>query len=95
MPDVYKTSLGVKIEITMDIDLSGNDGVTLTVKKPDNSTVEWTASIDDATGGVVSYTSEANELDILGEYIVQPKVTFTGKVYFGTPVKFTVLDIVT
>lgn len=93
MADVYKTSLGIRIEVSLGIDLTNNTGVTYRVSRPDNTFVTWTATVDSALAGTTHYLTLAGEVDTVGGYTLQPKVTFAGKIYYGTPVTFNVLDV--
>jgi len=66
------------------------------VKKPDNTTTTWSASVTEAATGVTEYTASATDIGSVGEYELQPKVTFIApaKTYFGDKVKFTVDEII-
>ena len=94
MASLYKTSLGVKIEITLDYNLTGNTGVTYLVRKPDETETTWTPTVDNTVLGITSYLTQTNDLSQVGTYTIQPKVSFTGKMYFGTFVTFNVEDVI-
>lgn len=94
MADIYATSLGVNLEITLNYDLTSNTGVTYRVKKPNNTFVNWTGTVDTAATGITHYTTVTGDLDLSGKYWVQVKVTFAGKIYYADPVTFEVTDVV-
>ena len=92
--NTYKTSLAIKIEVTVDFDLTSCTGIVYLVSKPDGTTATWTATIDTAATGVTSYTTTTNDLSVVGTYVIQPKATFSGQLYFGDPVSFDVNEII-
>lgn len=95
MAQVFTTSLAVRIEVTLNFDLTSNTGVSFIIREPDGTKVTQTATVDDITKGIVYYITQTGELNKIGSYQLQPKVTFTGKTYFGTVVDFDVLPIIT
>ena len=90
----YKTSLAVAIQVTVDYNLTDATSTVFLVTKPDGTTVTWTPTVTNATTGVMSYNTIAGDLDIIGTYVLQPKVEFSGKKYFGDPVTFEVAEII-
>ena len=95
MQNTYKTSLAVKLELTLEFDLTGATSVSYLIQKPDGTTDTWTATVDTAATGVTSYLTEDGDLDVLGVYVIQPKVVFTGKEYYGDPVSFQISEKIT
>jgi hypothetical protein len=93
--NTYKTSLAIKIEVTVDFDLTDCTEIVYLVSKPDGTTVTWTATIDTAATGITSYTTTTGDLADIGTYVLQPKATFSGKLYFGDPISFDVNQIIT
>lgn len=90
MPTVYAGTFGLKIQITMGLDLTGNTGVTYNVSYQ-NLKATWTATVDTASTGITHYTTIDGDLNTPGLYSISPSVTFSGKKFYGVPVTFTVL----
>lgn len=93
MADLFRTSIGALIEVNLNFVLTGNTGVTLIIKKSDNSIVNWIATVDNAVTGVVSYVVKDGDLSVTGTYYLQPVVTFVDKKFFGEKSSFEVRDI--
>lgn len=77
MADIYITDFGVPFEITIvedgvAVDVSDATTMTLTLRKPDGSTVTKDLSFKtDGTDGIVSYTFLAADLDVPGTWKYQ------------------------
>lgn len=93
MADIFRTSIGAKIEVTLSYDLTTNTGVTFVIRKPDGQIVNWTATVDNAGAGIVSYLVQDGDLNLIGRYFLQPVVIFTGKRFFGEQVTFSADEI--
>lgn len=87
---VYVDAIGVGIECNMYEDMTGAYDVSLLVRKPDGTEVEWT----DADPGIVEvdgvdspnfilYTTVDGDLDQSGRYKVQPKFSMSGATNYG------------
>lgn len=94
MTNIYKHSVGIIFEVSTDLDLTTATSTSLLIRKPSNKTASWGCSIyGDAINGVLTYTTIANDLDENGWYHLQSYAEFpTGKQYYGTAVRFKVLD---
>ena len=94
MTNIYKHSSGITFEVSTDFDLTSATKVSLLVKKPSNKTAIWNAEVlGDPTGGMLTYITEPDDLNEDGWFYMQSYAEFpTGKVYYGSAVKFKVLD---
>lgn len=90
----YKSSVGVKIQLTLGVNLTGTT-VTFNFKKPDLATkFSKPAVIDDAVNGVASFTTTSvSDLDQVGAYELQAKIVDGTKTLYSTPVKLKVEEI--
>lgn len=89
---VYVDAIGLKLIFNTGVDLTAATALTVLVKKPDNSNVEWTASAalyNDAFTRVL-YTTKALDLSQSGMYEFQPKIVFAGKTSIGSTGRLTV-----
>jgi hypothetical protein len=75
---------GLQIDVKIGISLSGIDSAVLNVLKP-NDVVVWPALlVTPLADGILRYTTQANDLDVAGNYKIQAQVTFaSGAVLFG------------
>jgi len=98
MADFFKTTVGATISIDLGFDLAGYSSLVYVIKQPDGVVVNRTPTVDVESTGKTSLVTSAGDLDKIGIYTVQPKVTFltpAAKTYFGTTVSFTVENILT
>jgi hypothetical protein len=70
----------VGLEIILEAPVDVSDAVTARIEalKPDGSRVTWTASV---TGQTIRYTTQADDLDIAGDWLLEPwldRTTWTG-----------------
>jgi hypothetical protein len=70
---IYVGDIGVKIEMSVNIDVSLISLAKFVCRKPNGRTVEWVAQID-ATNGILYYITQEGDLNISGEYKIQPYV---------------------
>lgn len=75
---VFRVNL---VDCGVAVDLTGYTALNIIFQKPDNSTVTQTATLfGAATGGVIEYTTIADDLDQTGIWRLQAEVTLpTGK----------------
>ncbi|MBO8180276.1 MAG: hypothetical protein H0Z19_07330 [Archaeoglobus sp.] len=77
----YVGTTGVKLTVETGQDLSDTMQVSLLVKKPDGSQVEWVGT---ANGTKIEYIIQSGDLDQAGIYRVQAKAVFAdGAVWYG------------
>lgn len=94
---VFKGEIGKKIQITFGVNITGAT-IKYLVIKPSGTEVSWTATIDNASLGVTSYTTvDANDLNEEGNFQITPEVSFTDptRKYYGTVVEFPVKNLYT
>jgi len=84
----------VKLQVTVDYDLSSVTSVVYLVSKPDGTTVTWTATVETALTGITSYTTITGDLSQVGTYVLQPKATFASQELYGEPISFEVNEII-
>ena len=78
---IYAGSYGIKLTAETKSDLSTAVQVSLIVKKPDGSEVEWVGVIN---GSTIEYVLQQGDIDIAGKYLIQTKAVFNdGSVIYG------------
>lgn len=94
---IYVGDIGVIFRVNTGIDLTTATKTTLKVKLPDETAVEWTASIyGEKTNGVLEYKSTSGDLSMVGTYRLQAYVELgtggTDGKFFGETATFTVYN---
>jgi hypothetical protein len=90
MAKVYLDAVGTVIRLNMGTDVSAASAIMLEVHKPDGTEDEWTAAVDGADDEAVTYTTAADDLDQVGEYLIQPLMTFDTMELLGDTVRMVV-----
>lgn len=72
----YINETGTVITVDCGEDITSATNTKLKVQKPDGTKVEWTTTIYDSN--YLRYTTQSNDLDQSGEYIVQSSLTLSG-----------------
>jgi len=102
---VYVGSVGVIIDLVCRdydynlIDLSTATETLIIIRKPDGYELEKTGSVIPNTGNTpptnetLRYVSEIDDLDIVGEYIIQAKITFGTQIVFSETRAFKVYEL--
>ena len=88
--NIYIGDIGTIIKVDTDEDLTGATGLSLVVKKPDDTIVSWSASISDTQ--YLSHTIGSGEIDMIGYYCVQAAFTLGSWSGRGKPDKFKVYE---
>mgnify|MGYP001581666695 CR=1 FL=1 len=91
MSKIYPSEKGFKIELTITdtdgvaIDITGAT-VSLEIYQSDGKKITKTATLDNPTSGICSYTTtDISDFTVPGEYKIQPKVTLSsGSIFYGT-----------
>jgi len=84
MTKVYVGEVGLKIKVNTGVDLTNATSTLILVEKPDGTKVDWTATIEDASNGIIYYETQSGDLNQSGIYYIQAKVTFSdGDTLFG------------
>jgi len=82
MAKIYKDTVGLEIVITFDESIEGATTITMQVLKPEATTaVAWTATIG-ADNQSITYTTVSGDLNLEGDYRINPQFTlgsWTGK----------------
>lgn len=92
MGKIHVGQTALQIIRTLGVDITGATSVKLKYKKPSQKEGEWTATIDDAPTGQISYTvASADIIDEYGHWTVWAWVTLaSGKVVAGEATRMTV-----
>lgn len=87
----YIGEIGTDIILNLGEDITGATGRTIEVKKPDNTTDSWAASIYNSN--YLKYTIQSGDFDQAGVYIFQAALTLSGWTGLGDAVKLTVYSL--
>jgi hypothetical protein len=68
MANVFVGTVGLRIRVTLGIDLSGAGTAKIKYKKPDDTEGEWTATVENATVGIINYVTVPGDLDVPGTW---------------------------
>ena len=90
MAKVYLDAVGTVIRLNMGTDISAATAVTFEVYKPDGTVDSWTAAVDGADDEALIYTTADDDLDQVGEYLIQPELTFAAALLLGDTVRMVV-----
>jgi hypothetical protein len=95
MVHIYKGSVGVDITINTKADFTNAASCEILVKLPDETMVSWTPSdiTVSTTNTVVYYTTDADDLEQAGTYILQLKVYQSdGDIFFSDAFRWKIYD---
>ena len=88
MGKIYKNQIGLKINLDLQDDITGETTTVIKYIKPDGVAGSWAATVDSLTSGLISYVTVSGDLDVVGDWIIWGHTTFTaGNVYAGEPEK--------
>ena len=77
MKRIYKSKTKLRILIDTKCDLSGFQTVSIMAKKPDDTTVSFSAVVKDVEKGIIFYDVQAaDEIDVAGWWTFWPEVIF-------------------
>ena len=76
MSTVFVGDVGTVIKLDTGTDLSTATVLKIKVKKPNGTTLEWTATQDASNPKVMTYTIQAGDLDQSGTWKLQAYVEF-------------------
>jgi len=82
MSKIYQDDVGTVFEVDVGDDLSSATTTDLKVRKPDGTTTTWTGTKDGVVNSQINYTIVEDDLDQVGEYLLQAYVvtpTWTGR----------------
>ena len=74
---VYTDSVGIKINVNTNADLTGYSTLELLVKKPDNTVESWDLVITDVSAGTCYYVTTETDFEDIGDYQMQAHVIFS------------------
>ena len=92
-PKVYVGDIGTIILLDTGVDISAGSVFEIKVKKPDNTTATWTATLYGQSQ--VKYIAQSGDLNVAGTYLLQAKVTMPGWTGLGETASFEVLAVFT
>jgi hypothetical protein len=84
MKKIYTGDTGTDIVLDCNIDVSSASARAIEVRKPDSSTVTWSAVAEGTTS--IKYTSLAGTFDQAGDWELQASVTLPGGNWRGETV---------
>jgi methanogenic corrinoid protein MtbC1 len=87
---VYLGDVGTVIRVDMGADIAAATAAVLNVLKPDGTEDEWTGDVDTEDTQDIIYTTVEGDLDQVGEYLIQPALTFADWEGLGETVRLVV-----
>jgi hypothetical protein len=90
---VYVGDIGTRITLDCGTDVSASSARTIEVRKPDDTTASWTATLTGTNS--IYFDTVAGSLDQPGRYKLQAKVTIGSNVWRGRTVSLQVYDVFT
>lgn len=91
MSKIYKSDIGTIISLNTGQTITGATAISIEVKKPSGAIASWTAVVG-ADAMSVEHTVVAQDLDEVGGYILQAKLTLSGGTWRGASVNMEVKD---
>jgi len=88
---IYAGDIGVKIEMSVNVDVSSILLAKFICRKPNGKKVEWSAQTD-TTNNILYYITGPGDLDISGEYKIQPYIEINDFKGRGEPAILRVYD---
>ena len=99
MADIHKDDIGTIFEVTIKdqdaaiINLSGASTKQIRFKPPSGSRKDKTASFKtNGTDGILTWTTIANDLDVVGAWQIQAYVILAGGTWYSDIGTFTVVE---
>jgi len=81
---IYVGDFGVFVDVSTGIDLTGATHYELSITKANGRKVIWPPTpVVPLSGGILRYTTVSGDLDVLGDYKLQAKVTFPSGYFIG------------
>lgn len=88
---IYQGQNNIRFRLSGCGDLTSASTVSIVYVKPDFTTGTWTATIEDATNGIIYYDMLSSESLIAGKYVFYPLIIFLdGRTGIGDAVEETV-----
>lgn len=72
----YQNAVGINFDIRLGFDITGYTSVVYYITKPSGTKLTKTPTIISVTTGTASYESIVGDLDEVGQYETQAKVTY-------------------
>ena len=93
MGRIYKDQTKVRFRITCGIDLSEVSVATIKYIKADETTGDWTATVEDVENGIIYYDVVTGDLDVAGKWKMWAYLIFVDlKTAPGEPFEIYVFD---
>ena len=90
----FKDTIGLRIKLKLNIDLTAGGTVSVVALKPDGTSVTWVAVIEDAAAGLIYYDTLSGDLDQAGLWKVNAKWGPTaGGTFYGETACFSVHEL--
>ena len=90
MSKYYVGDVGTDIIVDCGVDITGATDTTMKVKKPDGTTVSWTATVYNSN--YLKFTTIADSFDQAGVWKLQSSLTLGGWTGLGETAEFTIYD---
>jgi hypothetical protein len=88
---IYEDDWGVVIKVTVGTDLTLASSYSYYVIKPNGIIASWNCSVQSpATDGILTYTTQSNDLNVPGTYKLQSVVVFPTGSFTGELTTFRV-----
>lgn len=92
MGKLFVGDVGTKIVVDAGVSLEGHTLIKFLVSKNNGSPVDWSAVVEDATGGIVVHYVGEGDLNVAGKYKLALYVEFGSDKYTGETAVFMVYD---
>lgn len=90
--EIFVNDYGTVIRAKLNANITGNTLVRIDIIKPDLTTLEKTATVEDAILGIIYITTISTDIDQTGKYCFVPFIRFATKEFRGKPLKITVAE---
>lgn len=90
---IFKDDIGIQFKVYSKVNLSDASLIQFAIKKPSGTIVRWTASISPINNYYALYTTEEDDLDEEGNYLLSLELTLSdGSFFKGTTDEFEVYE---
>lgn len=74
------------------LDLTTATSVAIMVLKPNGDEVIWTGTVDQTDHSIITYTLQAVDLDVPGDYVIQGKIYTATGIFLSESIKLKVYE---
>lgn len=87
---LYQNETGVLFKVNTGVSLVAANSVSLLVKYPSGTEIEWLSEKSTVEDGIILYTTKPNDLSEIGTYFLQAKVLTDTATLYGDTAQFRV-----